>query len=83
MKTRLIRIGNSRGVRLPAAVIEACGFDDELELRVEGGAVVLASAQKPRHGWGEAFQAMAEAGDDALLLDDESENDFDRTEWTW
>lgn len=83
MKTRLIQIGNSRGVRLPATVIEACGFGDELELRVEDGAVVLRSLHKPRHGWGESFQAMAQAGDDALLLGDETGNVFDRTEWTW
>jgi len=83
MKTRLVKIGNSRGVRLPATVIEACGFGEELEMRVEKGAVVIEPAHSAREGWDQAFRAMSEAGDDAPLLDEEAANEFDRAEWTW
>ncbi len=83
MKTKLVSIGNSRGIRLPAAVIKACGFGEELEMRVEGGVVTLAPAHGQREGWDEAFKAMAESGDDRALLDEDAGTTFDNEEWTW
>lgn len=37
----------------------------------------------PRAGWDEAFQKMAERGDDALLIPDDLEHSFDEEEWDW
>lgn len=82
MKAKLVRIGNSRGVRIPAKVIEQCGLGEQVELTVEGNTVVIAPARKPREGWEKSFSAMAEAGDDELLWP-EFPNEFDEKEWTW
>jgi antitoxin MazE len=57
MKVALVQIGNSRGVRLPKAVLEQCGFDNSAELSVERGRIVLAPAKTVREGWAEAFAA--------------------------
>ena len=83
MKVNLVQIGNSKGVRIPAAVIRECGFGDQIDLRVEQGVVVLAPVRSGRDGWDEAFARMAAAGDDAPLLPDEVATDFDSEEWTW
>lgn len=83
MKVKLVRIGNSRGVRIPASVIKECGFHDELEMRVEDGAVVLEPPRGVRAGWGAAFETMAAAGDDAPVLPDGVEPDVDSDDWTW
>jgi antitoxin MazE len=83
MKTKLISIGNSKGVRIPSAVIKECGLRDELELRVENGAVVLSPARGVREGWSAAFERMAAARDDEQVVPDSFENDFDLEEWTW
>lgn len=83
MKTRLVQIGNSRGVRLPAGVIKACGFDNELEMRIEDGAVVLEPVRSVREGWDQAFEAMAEACDDTTVMGEDLANEFDREDWTW
>lgn len=82
MKAKLVRIGNSRGVRIPAKVIEQCGFGEQVELRVEGDTLVIAPSRRPREGWEASFRAMAEAGDDELLWPD-LPNAFDKEEWTW
>ena len=66
MHVNLVKIGNSRGVRLPKAVIEAAGLGEQLDLEVRDGAVVLRSADTPRRDWGEAAAACREAGDDEL-----------------
>ena len=54
MKARLVRIGNSRGVRLPKPLIEEAGLTDEVEVRVREGAVIIVPAARPRSGWAEA-----------------------------
>jgi len=59
MKVAIIPIGNSRGVRLPKAVLEQVGFGDEAELTVEAGRIVLAPSGAPRRGWAQAFAADA------------------------
>ncbi|MGH2618646.1 MAG: AbrB/MazE/SpoVT family DNA-binding domain-containing protein [Thermomicrobiales bacterium] len=84
MKARIIRIGNSRGVRLPKPLLEQTDLTEEVELRVEGSCIVIASATRPRFGWAEAFKTMHARGDDRLL---DSENlpptRFDDKEWEW
>ncbi|EED34313.1 conserved hypothetical protein [Luminiphilus syltensis NOR5-1B] len=78
----LITIGNSKGVRLPAAVIQQCGLVGEIELRVEGDAVILTAAKHPRAGWAAAFDAMASNEDDQLLIPDALEHQCDDEEWS-
>jgi antitoxin MazE len=57
MKVDLVRIGNSRGVRIPKLLIDQCGFGDTVDLRVEQDCLVIAPDRLPRQGWEEAFQA--------------------------
>jgi len=56
MQVKLVKIGNSYGVRLPKAVIETCEFSEDLELNVKGKSVVLTAEKQPRTGWHEAIQ---------------------------
>jgi antitoxin MazE len=85
MKVDIIKIGNSRGIRLPKAVLEQAGLESEAELEVRGREVVIrAPKRKPREGWVEAIRAaIAEHGEPELLIPDTLENEFDETEWTW
>jgi len=81
---RLIRIGNSLGVRLPKPIIEHAGLSDkELEVRVVEEGVLLTPVRKARQDWQEQFEAMRAAGEDAPLLDESASNAFDDAEWIW
>jgi len=82
MKARLVRIGNSRGVRLPKPVIEEAGLAEEVELQVRGNTVVISSRQPTRAGWAEAARRMHEAGHDRLL-DKTAATRFDAEGWRW
>ena len=85
MKTRIVPIGNSQGVRIPKLLLEQAGLSGEVEIRAEGGALVIRPAKKPRADWAAAFQRMAQRGDD-VLLDDEagpSLSEWDEGEWEW
>lgn len=83
MKVDLIKIGNSRGIRIPKILIEECGLGDRVDLTVKGKRIVVAADRRPRQGWAEAFQRAAKRKDDALLMGDTMANEFDREEWTW
>ncbi len=84
MKARLVRIGNSRGIRIPKPLIEQARLGEEVEMAVREDALVIYSVRPPRSGWAEAFRSMAEHGDD-LPIDGDSPHPtrFDDSEWTW
>jgi len=82
MKTRLVRIGNSRGVRLPKAIITQAGLTDEVELGVRDGAIIIARATSTRSGWADAARQMRQRNDD-MLLDPPVPTLFDEKEWKW
>lgn len=81
MKTRLVTIGNSRGVRIPKSVIEQCGFENEVEMTVRKNALILVPAEHPRKGWAEQFRRATRTDDDDPI--DDFQNDWDKTEWEW
>lgn len=82
MKARLIRIGNSRGIRLPKPLIEEAGLMDEVEVVVRDRALVIYSSRRPRADWAEAARKMREQGDD-VLLDEPIPTEFDEKGWRW
>jgi len=77
MLVNLVRIGNSKGVRLPKAVIEQAGLKDEIDLEVKDGKVILSPARQPRTEWEVAAQACHEAGSDDLSDWDATLDDFE------
>lgn len=84
VKTRIVRIGNSQGIRIPKPILEQLGFGEEVELEIFPDQLVIRSAQTPRSGWDEQFKAMAEAGDDQLLdAEVYSLSEWDEVEWEW
>ncbi len=84
MRTRIVKIGNSLGVRIPKLLLEQSQLAEEVEIEAFDRQIVIRSARQPRGDWDAAFQMMAQNGDDALL-DGEARNlsDWDETEWQW
>ena len=84
MKTRIVRIGNSQGLRLPRPLLEAAGFatDAEVDVEARAGELVVRPLHGVRAGWAAAFARMAGVSDD-VLLDPPVETEFDRAEWQW
>ena len=82
MKTKIVRIGNSRGVRIPKPLLEEAGLEDDVELRVVDSGIIIESIGTPRSGWAEAASQLNARGDDQLL-DEPVPTEFDESEWTW
>lgn len=80
MKTRLIRIGNSRGIRLPKSLIEEVGLSEEVELRVHQGGILITPIEATCTGWAEAAEQLHQREEDQLL-DPPTATRFDEEEW--
>jgi antitoxin MazE len=81
MKVDIIPIGNSKGIRIPKALLEQCGFDKTIEIAVEDNHLILSPVSELREGWNAAFETMATKNDD--ILHDTFTNAFDDHEWQW
>ena len=81
-KTRIVRIGNSRGIRVPKGLLEQAQLPEDVELQAEHGRLVVRAARGPRAGWAAAAKAMHVQGDDQLL-DVPTRTRFDKKDWQW
>ena len=82
MKAKIIRIGNSRGVRLPRVLLEQAHLTDEVQLEAAPNQIVIRSVHAPREGWDAAFRVMAKRNDDVIEAEVIA-NAFDDEEWKW
>lgn len=84
MRTKIVRIGNSQGIRIPKPLLEQSGLEGEVDLRVDDHSLVISPVRQVREGWDRAFAAMAERGDDDLLdTETPSLSTWDDEEWEW
>jgi antitoxin MazE len=67
MKVRIVRIGNSQGIRIPKPLLQVTGLHGEVDISACDGELAIRPLKKPRAGWVAAFQEMARRGDDSLL----------------
>ncbi len=82
MKTKIVRIGNSRGVRIPKPLLEEAGFEELVHLRLVDGGIMIESERVPRAGWADAAALAKERGDHTLI-DDPVPTRFDEVDWEW
>ncbi len=82
MNIAVIKIGNSRGIRIPKTVIEKLSIEDQVEMDVKDNEIVIKPIRRtPREGWQDAFEAIHHRGEDDLLIDEALETDD--FEWDW
>ncbi len=83
IRTRLVKIGNSQGVRIPKVVLDQLKLTDTIELEVQDNQLIIRPSKAVRADWATQFQQMAEHGDDALLDDDAASTQWEESEWQW
>ncbi len=81
MRSRIVQLGNSQGVRIPKPLLEEAGLAGDVELHAEDGRIVIASARRVRAGWAEAARRLRAAGEDTFEA--AAPTAFDREEWEW
>ena len=84
MRARVIKIGNSQGLRIPKPILEQTGVMDNVEIEVEKNQIIIRPVKNVRDGWDDAFKIMGEKGDDEPIIDDENiSQSWDEEEWHW
>ncbi|MCF8051465.1 MAG: AbrB/MazE/SpoVT family DNA-binding domain-containing protein [Desulfobacterales bacterium] len=84
MRSRIVKIGNSKGIRIPKPFLDQTGIGEDVELEVESNRIIVRPVLDSREGWEDSFKAMAETGDDKPLIDDENlDHSWDEEEWQW
>lgn len=89
MKANIVQIGNSKGVRIPKALIEQLKFEMTVEFEILPEGLLLRpvkeTSPRPRANWKEMFQkALAEEGDDSKEFAEWNQanlTEFDEKEW--
>lgn len=79
VRAKLVKIGNSRGIRLAKPLLEVAGLADEVEIEAAPGVLTIRPLAHPRAGWAEAAASFETEG----LLDEMSATRFDDEEWSW
>jgi antitoxin MazE len=82
MRTQIIQIGNSQGIRIPKMMLEESRITGEVDMELHPDGIVIRNAQKPRAGWDAAFKAMAENEDDEMEAVN-APTAFEKKEWQW
>jgi antitoxin MazE len=84
MRAKIVRIGNSQGIRIPQLLLERSGLGEEVDIEAREDQIVIRPLRRPRDGLSDAFQEMAQAGEDQLVDGDlPGQSSFDQGEWTW
>lgn len=82
MKAHIVRIGNSKGIRLPKVLLQEAQLEDEVEIQAEPGRILICKTSQPRACWTEAAQRMRACEEDRLL-DPPTATQFDKEDWKW
>ncbi len=81
MVQQIIKIGNSKGIRIPAPFLKQLHIEDEVDMKVENGCLIIFPIKdRPRKGWKESIE---KEGPDELLLPDVGLTTWEDEEWTW
>jgi antitoxin MazE len=83
MQINLVRIGNSKGIRLPQSLIQQCGFTDTIEAKLVNRHLVLKAIKHPRKNWEKIFKSEKDTEDDEIKDFLDVPNRWDEEEWEW
>lgn len=83
MRARVIKIGNSQGLRIPKPILEQTGIMDVVEIEVGKNKIIIRPVKDVREGWDVAFKIMGEKGDDEMIIDENISHSWDEEKWQW
>jgi antitoxin MazE len=79
MRTTLRKVGNSRGVLIPAAFLATCEVGTEIEMRQEGQRIIIEPVKAPRAGWFNGYRAKKEEN----AWEGMTETPVESEDWQW
>ena len=85
MLTTMRKVGNSRGVLIPAAFLVSCRIEDQVDMQLQDGQIVIKPvSRKLREGW--FVQSTSESTPSKVVADDHAWDELPAvvdSEWVW
>ena len=69
MQTKIVKMGNSHGIRIPKPMLVEAGLSGEVEIKQKGQSIVILPRQNPREGWAEQAAQLSAMGEDKPLIE--------------
>ena len=66
METAIIKIGNSKGLRLSKTILDKYNIKDKVQIILEEGQIIIKPIETPRQNWETAFEKMSKESDDKM-----------------
>lgn len=84
MEANIIKVGNSKGIILPAQFLKLIGLKNKVSIDIENNKIVITPAEKSvREGWEEMIiKEIKQHGQGNRLMPDYFE-DEKQEDWTW
>mgnify|MGYP006286234199 FL=1 len=83
VKAKVVRIGNSKGIRIPKTILEQCHINDEVELETRDDCLIIKSPHSVRENWETRFKEMRKNEDDVMFVKEDVSKEWDEEEWEW
>lgn len=86
MRTKVINIGNSKGIRIPKVLLEQAKLTEEVILEVKEEGILIRPEKKKkaaREGWEQQMKEGVKKHKGKENLWGDFGNNFDKTEWKW
>lgn len=83
VKAKVVRIGNSKGIRIPKTILEQCHINDEVELETRDDCLIIKSTHSVRENWEIGFKEMRKNEDDVMFVKEDVCTEWDEEEWEW
>ena len=84
MRAQIVKIGNSKGIRIPKALLEECQLSGDVDLEVRQGGLLIKPSKTPRLNWEAAFEQMSDNDEDEMIVDSsETSTAFEKEKWRW
>ncbi len=86
MRTKVINIGNSKGIRIPKVLLEQAQLTEEVILEVKEEGILIKPEKKKkavREGWEQQMKEAVKKLKSKENLWENFGNNFDKNEWEW
>ena len=84
MKGQIVKIGNSRGIRIPKPLLEECKLTGDVELQIHSEGLLIKPSKRPRLNWEEAFEGMSDREEDEMIIENsDAGTSYEKERWRW
>ena len=83
VKTKLVKMGNSRGIRISKPVIEQLRLGSEVQVEIHADCLVIRPSAHPRAGWEDALMQQPTREPELAFDDGIALTEWENTEWEW